>query len=103
MFCPGALICRLNNSNTSLGTDTIFSSQIFHLQETGAVRQNHSPCQRRATTVVKVVVASAMTMAEGRCDCEVEQRRMRQYAGVAASLASVGVGVGDSDCDGDKG
>jgi hypothetical protein len=50
--------------NLLLGTDNVFSSQIFYSWETGAIRQNCSPRQGRVTAVVKEVAVSAITMAE---------------------------------------
>ena len=78
-----------------LGTDTIFSSQTFHSQETGAVRQSRSPRrQRGVTTVVQAVAASAMTMAEGGRSGEVERGWMWQWmAALRADAAIYDIGV----------
>lgn len=45
-------------ANSSSKTDTIFSSQVFHSQETSDVQQNHSLCQLGVMAVVEAAVAS---------------------------------------------
>jgi hypothetical protein len=92
-FVPGPLY--VDYINLLLGTDTIFSSQTFHSQETGAVRQSRSPRrQRGVTTVVQAVAASAMTMAEGGRGGEVERGWMWQWmAALRVDAAIDGIGV----------